>query len=63
MSLIISLLFTVIAVVTASVAIPYFLIRRWKHEERLKQTARDIPHVDSKFCRCYWCEIERIQEE
>ena len=63
MELAISLFFTIIAVVTAGLAIPYFLYRRWKYEEYLKQTARDIPHVDSKWCKCYWCGLDRAMNE
>ena len=63
MELAISLFFTVIAVITASVTIGYLFWLDWKKEQIQKQTARDIPHTDSKWCKCYWCGIERIQND
>ena len=57
MSLIISLLFTVIAVVTACVAIPYLFWRRWKVDKAIAQAA------EMKARDKYWREIERIQED
>ncbi len=61
--LIISAILTAIAVVVTLITIPYFLIRRWKKAEYLKQTMREIPCIGGKFCKCYWCEMERIQNE
>ena len=55
--LITSLLFTIAAVITACVAIPYLFWRRWR-VDKAKAHA-----VEMKEREKYWREIERIQDE
>ena len=56
----VSAILTTIAVITATVTIIYFLYRRYR---RARALYKAIPHINSKYCRCYWCKIDRDYED
>lgn len=63
MSLIISLLVTVIAVVTACVTIGWLFYRDWKRGSQKAPHPFTLPHIDSEDCGCLECEVDRIENE
>ena len=50
---------TVPAVIITILTIPFLLLRRYRirmeHERRAKE--RGVPHIESPYCKCYYCEI------
>ena len=61
--LIVSAILTAIAVITATVTIIYFLWRRYKKAKAFKRIYQMTPHINSGYCRCYWCKLAREQSE
>lgn len=57
--LIVSFVFTIPAMIIAPLTIAYFLVRRYRvrleHEKRARELG--IPHIDSPYCKCYWCKL------
>ena len=61
--LLLSAIFTAIAVITAVAAIVYFLYRRMMKERSIKTSYAETPHIESAHCRCYFCKLERETEK